>query len=96
MNYRRTDSKFIKVDGRRLQRAARKLKRRRAHTLTLAGIPIAPLDETKHFKLIGITESGKSTALREVLRTALQKGGSGIDRRSRRRLSPPLLRPGPR
>jgi hypothetical protein len=66
------------VDGRRLQRAARKLKRRQPHTLTLAGIPIAPLDETKHFKLIGTTGSGKSTALREVLRTALLRGDRAL------------------
>jgi hypothetical protein len=33
-------------------------------TLILAGVPLPPLDETKHFKLIGTTGTGKSTAIR--------------------------------
>ena len=40
--------------------------------LTLGGVRIAPLDETKHFKLIGTTGTGKSTAIRELLRGALE------------------------
>lgn len=43
-------------------------------TITLAGHPIAPLDETKHFKLIGTTGTGKSTAIRELLARALARG----------------------
>jgi len=35
-------------------------------------------DETKHFKLIGTTGSGKSTAIREVLRTALARGDRAL------------------
>jgi type IV secretory pathway TraG/TraD family ATPase VirD4 len=42
--------------------------------LTLAGIPIPPLDETKHFKLIGTTGTGKSTAIRELLGAAIARG----------------------
>lgn len=46
--------------------------------ITLAGIPLAPLDETKHFKLIGTTGTGKSTAIRELLAGALQRGDRAI------------------
>jgi type IV secretory pathway TraG/TraD family ATPase VirD4 len=42
--------------------------------LRLAGAPIPPLDETKHFKLIGTTGTGKSTAIRELLRGAIARG----------------------
>jgi type IV secretory pathway TraG/TraD family ATPase VirD4 len=42
--------------------------------LTLAGFPVPPLDETKHFKLIGTTGTGKSTAIRELLQGALARG----------------------
>jgi type IV secretory pathway TraG/TraD family ATPase VirD4 len=47
-------------------------------TLTLAGVPIAPLDETKHFKLIGTTGTGKSTAIRELLERALDRGDRAV------------------
>ena len=40
-------------------------------TVTLAGIAIPGRDETKHFKLIGTTGTGKSTAIREILGAAL-------------------------
>jgi DNA helicase HerA-like ATPase len=30
--------------------------------LTIAGVPLRPEDETKHFKMIGTTGTGKSTA----------------------------------
>jgi len=46
--------------------------------LTLAGIPILPLDETKHFKMIGTTGTGKSTAIRELLGAALARGDRAI------------------
>jgi type IV secretory pathway TraG/TraD family ATPase VirD4 len=46
--------------------------------LTLAGVRIAPLDETKHFKLIGTTGTGKSTAIRELLRCALERGDRAV------------------
>jgi Type IV secretion-system coupling protein DNA-binding domain len=54
-----------------------------AHTrqhaaLTLAGLPIALLDETKHFKIIGTTGTGKSTAIRELLAGALGRGDRAI------------------
>jgi hypothetical protein len=46
--------------------------------VTLAGIPVASLDETKHFKLIGTTGTGKSTAIREILSSALRRGDRAI------------------
>ncbi len=46
--------------------------------LTLAGIPVPKEDETKHFKFIGTTGSGKSTAIRELLGGALSRGDRAI------------------
>ena len=54
--------------------------RRKAATgvITLAGIPISPPDEVKHFKIIGATGTGKSTAVRELLHGALARGDRAI------------------
>ena len=46
--------------------------------LTLAGHPIPPSDETKHFKIIGTTGTGKSTAIRELLTKALNRGDRAV------------------
>jgi hypothetical protein len=46
--------------------------------ITLAGIPLDPFDETKHVKLIGTTGTGKSTAIREILSAALERGDRAI------------------
>ena len=46
--------------------------------LTLAGCPLSLQDETKHFKIIGSTGTGKSTAIRELLRAALDRGDRAI------------------
>jgi hypothetical protein len=46
--------------------------------ITLAGFPLAPEDETKHFKFIGTTGTGKSTAIREMLSTALARGDRAV------------------
>jgi hypothetical protein len=46
--------------------------------LTLAGKPILLLDETKHFKLIGTTGTGKSTAIAQLLRGALRRGDRAV------------------
>ncbi len=48
------------------------------HDITLAGRAIPPLDETKHFKLIGTTGTGKSTAIREILNAALARGDRAV------------------
>lgn len=47
-------------------------------SLQLAGVRIGALDETKHFKLIGTTGTGKSTAIRELLRRALERGDRAV------------------
>jgi type IV secretory pathway TraG/TraD family ATPase VirD4 len=46
--------------------------------ITVAGHAIAALDETKHFKLIGTTGTGKSTAIREILESALERGDRAV------------------
>jgi type IV secretory pathway TraG/TraD family ATPase VirD4 len=46
--------------------------------LTFAGKPVTRLDETKHFKLIGTTGTGKSTVIRELLSAALQRGDRAV------------------
>jgi len=46
--------------------------------LSLAGVPLAKNDETKHFKLIGTTGTGKSTAIREILNAALLRGDRAV------------------
>ena len=50
----------------------------RQRPLTLAGIPIPITDETKHFKFIGTTGTGKSTAIQEILGSALARGDRAV------------------
>jgi type IV secretory pathway TraG/TraD family ATPase VirD4 len=65
--------------GRRARRRALQLnKASGGAALTLGGVRIAALDETKHFKLIGTTGTGKSTAIRELLRGALERGDRAV------------------
>src|SRR6202044_2744020 len=49
-----------------------------AGLLTVAGIAVGAADETKHFKLIGTTGTGKSTAIRELLGTAIARGDRAV------------------
>jgi type IV secretory pathway TraG/TraD family ATPase VirD4 len=46
--------------------------------ITLAGTQIPLADETKHFKMIGTTGTGKSTAIQEILETALARGDRAV------------------
>ena len=46
--------------------------------LTLAGVALNAADESKHFKLIGTTGTGKSTAIRELLGAALTRGDRAV------------------
>ena len=62
------------TDGRLLQRARARMKRSTLGLLSLAGIVIPESDETKHFKIIGTTGTGKSTAIRELLEAAILRG----------------------
>ena len=50
----------------------------RSARITLAGMPVTPQDETKHFKIIGTTGTGKSTALNELLEASLGRGDRAI------------------
>ena len=49
-----------------------------ARTLTLAGMPVAAADETKHFKFVGTTGTGKSTAIAQLLGGALARGDRAV------------------
>jgi type IV secretory pathway TraG/TraD family ATPase VirD4 len=67
------------VDGRSAQRRAQRLQRRyAAPPLTLAGVAISARDETKHFKLIGTTGTGKSTAIASLIQGALRRGDRAV------------------
>jgi type IV secretory pathway TraG/TraD family ATPase VirD4 len=46
--------------------------------ITLAGIRVPVQDETKHFKLIGATGTGKSTAIQEIMTNALARGDRAV------------------
>jgi type IV secretory pathway TraG/TraD family ATPase VirD4 len=57
---------------------SRRPQRGREGALTLAAIELAAQDETKHFKFIGTTGTGKSTAIHEVLSGALNRGDRAV------------------
>jgi type IV secretory pathway TraG/TraD family ATPase VirD4 len=61
-----------------LRRVYWRLKANTCGLLTLAGKPILRIDETKHFKLIGTTGTGKSTAIAGLLSAALQRGDRAV------------------
>jgi len=44
----------------------------------LAGTAVPAQDETKHFKLIGTTGTGKSTAIHEIMASALSRGDRAV------------------
>jgi type IV secretory pathway TraG/TraD family ATPase VirD4 len=46
--------------------------------LALAGVRVRAEDEVRHFKIIGMTGTGKSTAIRELLAAALQRGDRAV------------------
>jgi len=58
--------------------AARHLFLSPAETVTIAGESIPGRDETKHFKIIGTTGTGKSTVIREILSAALARGDRAV------------------
>lgn len=49
-----------------------------AAELTLGGVPIPRVDEAKHFKFIGTTGTGKSTAVQELMSAALARGDRAV------------------
>ena len=67
------------ADGSADATALRAPRKDRARSLlTLAGVAIPPSDEAKHFKLIGTTGTGKSTAIRELLGCAIARGDRAV------------------
>ncbi len=64
--------------GRSARRAARRGGLRREGCVELAGVRVAPAEETRHFKLIGTTGSGKSTAIAALLGAALRRGDRAV------------------
>jgi type IV secretory pathway TraG/TraD family ATPase VirD4 len=46
--------------------------------ITIAGVPVPEMDESKHFKIIGTTGTGKSTAITEILGAALARGDRAV------------------
>jgi len=67
---------LVEMHGDR-RRAARRMRPYQAG-LSVAGVTIPFLDETKHFKFIGTTGTGKSTAIRELLATAIRRGDRAV------------------
>ncbi|HEX9473152.1 MAG TPA: type IV secretion system DNA-binding domain-containing protein [Steroidobacteraceae bacterium] len=50
----------------------------RAGSVSLAGVPVPLQAETQHFKCIGTTGTGKSTAIRGILAAALLRGDRAV------------------
>lgn len=46
--------------------------------ITIAEVLIPEMDETKHFKIVGTTGTGKSTAITEILEAALARGDRAV------------------
>jgi len=51
---------------------------RKLPAVTLGGIPVPFADETRHFKMVGTTGTGKSTAIEELLGGALARGDRAV------------------
>lgn len=66
------------ADGAPMQRRSARRKKWSGELLTLAGVAIPPKDEVKHFKLIGSTGTGKTTAIRELLGGAIARGDRAV------------------
>jgi type IV secretory pathway TraG/TraD family ATPase VirD4 len=66
------------LDGRRARRAVARRLRAGRTSLALAGVPVAACEETRHFKLIGTTGTGKSTAIAGLLAGALGRGDRAV------------------
>jgi type IV secretory pathway TraG/TraD family ATPase VirD4 len=82
-NARREGHEFHKrgvriADGSAMQRRSAFRKKLLPELLTLAGVAIPPGDEAKHFKLIGATGTGKTTAIRELLASAIARGDRAV------------------
>jgi type IV secretory pathway TraG/TraD family ATPase VirD4 len=65
-------------DGSSMQRRGARCSKTSSESVTLAGIAIPLADETRHFKLIGTTGTGKSTAIRELMGGAIARGDRAV------------------
>ncbi len=63
----------VLIEGRRIS-ARRRAPTRGSDGVRLAGVGVPFLDETKHFKMVGTTGTGKSSAIRQLLAGALARG----------------------
>ena len=66
------------ADGMPMQRRSARRRKLSSDFVTLAGVTIPQADETKHFKLIGTTGTGKSTAIRELMGCAIARGDRAV------------------
>jgi type IV secretory pathway TraG/TraD family ATPase VirD4 len=66
------------LSGSRARRAIRRRRRGAQACVTLAGVSIQPREEARHFKLIGTTGTGKSTAIAALLAQALARGDRAV------------------
>ena len=66
------------LSGPRARRAVRRRRRRSEACVALAGVTIEPREEARHFKLIGTTGTGKSTAITALLARALARGDRAV------------------
>ena len=64
--------------GRHARRAIARRRRAVPTPLTLTGVPLTADEETRHFKLIGTTGAGKSTAIAALLAGALERGDRAV------------------
>lgn len=66
------------IEGRSRRRRGVASAKVNVDSLTLAGCRVPFMDEAKHFKMIGSTGTGKSTAIRELLAGAMARGDRAI------------------
>lgn len=66
------------IPGRKAQRKSSARLRWNTDVVSIAGVEVPSIHETKHFKLIGTTGTGKSTAIRELLGRAMARGDRAI------------------
>jgi type IV secretory pathway TraG/TraD family ATPase VirD4 len=64
----------VLIEGRRIAAGKRAAPGRDSGGLNLAGVGVPFLDETKHFKMVGTTGTGKSSAIRQLIAGALARG----------------------
>ena len=66
--------------GTRIEGASRLLNwtPRAEGAVRMAGVVIPPVDECRHFKLLGTTGTGKSSAIRELLGGAIRRGDRAV------------------